>query len=154
MASCPVCRTHLSLNINIIPFYSMQDLPLPEQRRNHANDLTCVVAIPPCPLPPTIQSGVEPTQENRAQNPLVGVVEQARIIEQYYQDTINWMYNHLQLTENARHRDAEALNQLRMEHDALMHENVQLRTALSHEREQHHAFWRQLMAMPEAPRHI
>ena len=60
----------------------MQGLSLPEQRRNHANNLTCAVAIPPCPLPPIIQSGVEPTHENRAQNPLVGAVEQARIIEQ------------------------------------------------------------------------
>ena len=151
---CQVCRTHLSLNINIISFYSMQDLPIPEQRRNHANDLTSAMAIPPCPTAPTIHSGQELIQENRAQNPQVGVAERVHIMEQYFQDTINGIWNHLQLSENERPRDAEALNRLQMERDALRREIEQLRTAMSDVGELIQALGRQIMAMAAAPRRI
>lgn len=133
---CPVCRTPVNLNVNIIPFYGMQDQPIPEQRINHANDLTCAVAIPPRPTAPTFRTGEESIEYHQAESPEVGAVERARATEERYQNTINSLWNDLQFSENERHRVEEAFNQMRRERDELWREVLQLRSSLR--------YWKQL----------
>lgn len=180
---CPVCRTRVTLNVNIIPFYSMQDLPIPEQRINHANDSTFAVAIPPRPTAPTFQRGEESIEEYQAESPQVGAVGRALDTEERYQDEINRLWNVLQFSEMGRHRVDQAFNQMRRERDELWRETLQVRSSLRYWQQQYHRVVRvvrdlrnivrhhlldavrllraanqarqhHIMAMAEAPRHI
>ena len=141
---CPVCRTRVILNVNIIPFYSMQDLPIPEQRINRANDLTSAVAIPPRPTAPTFQRGEESIEEHQAESPQVGAVERALVTEEHYQDVINRLWNDILFLENGRDRVDQAFNQMRRERDELWRETLQLGSALRYWKQQYHRVVRHL----------
>lgn len=122
----------------------MQDLPIPEQRINRANDLTSAVAIPPRPTAPTFQRGEESIEEHQAESPQVGAVERALVTEEHYQDVINRLWNDIFFLENGRDRVDQAFNQMRRERDELWRETLQLGSALRYWKQQYHRVVRHL----------